>query len=47
LEDFEFDFEKLKVYQKALEFIDSIFEIYKALPHVNVFQFLTFLRGKT
>ena len=33
MENFEFDFEKLKVYQKALEFIDSAFEIYKALPY--------------
>ena len=28
----EFDFEKLKVYQKALYFIDKIFEICKSLP---------------
>ncbi|MBU4346456.1 MAG: four helix bundle protein [Candidatus Omnitrophica bacterium] len=27
-----FDFEKLKVYQKALDFIDKIFEICKNLP---------------
>jgi len=26
-----FDFENLKVYQKALDFIDKIFEIYKNL----------------
>lgn len=30
--DFKFDFEKLKVYQKALDFIHEIFEIYKKLP---------------
>ncbi|MCX5702018.1 MAG: four helix bundle protein [Candidatus Omnitrophica bacterium] len=30
--DSGFDFEKLKVYQKALDFIDKIFEIYKNLP---------------
>ena len=29
---FQFDFEKLKVYQFALDFIDEIFEIYKRLP---------------
>ena len=28
----EFDFEKLTVYQKALDFIHNIFEIYKKLP---------------
>lgn len=28
---FEFDFEKLKVYQKSLDFIDSIFKIYNGL----------------
>lgn len=27
-----FDFEKLKVYQKSLEFIHEIFAIYKKLP---------------
>lgn len=31
-QDYSFDFEKLKVYQKALDFIDKIFEIYKNLP---------------
>lgn len=30
-DDFEFDFEKLQVYQKALSFIDEIFVIYKQL----------------
>lgn len=30
--DFKFDFEKLKVYQKALDFIHEIFKIYKRLP---------------
>lgn len=30
--EFYFDFEKLKVYQKALEFIDKIFDIYRGLP---------------
>ncbi len=29
---FEFDFERLDVYQKALEFIDKIFEIVRELP---------------
>ena len=29
--DFEFDFEKLKVYQKSLDFIDKTFEIYRGL----------------
>lgn len=29
--DFEFDFERLKVYQKSLDFIDSIFRIYERL----------------
>lgn len=28
----EFDFERLKVYQKALEFIHKVLEIYKNLP---------------
>lgn len=28
----EFDFEKLKVYQKSLDFIDKIFNIYRKLP---------------
>ena len=31
-EKFEFDFEKLRVYQLALEFIDKIFEVYRHLP---------------
>ena len=31
--DFQFDFEKLNVYQKALDFIDEIFKVYKKLPH--------------
>lgn len=30
--ELQFDFEKLNVYQKALEFIDKLFEIYKNLP---------------
>ena len=30
-ENFRFDFERLKVYQLALDFIDEIFEIYKKL----------------
>ena len=28
---FEFDFERLKVYQKSLDFIDKTFEIYRGL----------------
>ena len=36
-EDFIFDFEKLKVYQKALDFLHEIFIIYKKLP--NEFKF--------
>jgi len=31
MKDFEFDFEKLRVYHKSLDFIDKIFEIYKNL----------------
>ena len=31
MSEFEFDFEKLKVYQKSLDFIDETFEIYKTL----------------
>ena len=31
MREFEFDFEKLKVYQKSLIFIDKIFYIYKSL----------------
>lgn len=31
MKEFEFDFEKLLVYQKSLEFIDSVFNIYKGL----------------
>jgi four helix bundle protein len=30
--DFQFDFEKLNVYQKSLDFIDEIFKVYKKLP---------------
>jgi len=30
--DSQFDFEKLRVYQKTLDFIDKIFEICKNLP---------------
>ncbi|MCX5633318.1 MAG: four helix bundle protein [Phycisphaerae bacterium] len=30
--DFKFDFEKLIVYQKALDFMHEIFKIYKKLP---------------
>jgi len=29
--DFEFDFEKLRVYQRTLDFIDKIFRIYKGM----------------
>jgi four helix bundle protein len=31
MQDFQFDFEKLKVYQRALDFIDKVFEVYRAL----------------
>ncbi|MBU1121705.1 MAG: four helix bundle protein [Candidatus Omnitrophota bacterium] len=31
MEEFRFDFENLKVYQKTLVFIDKVFEIYKRL----------------
>ncbi len=31
-EEFQFDFERLNVYQKSLDFIDKIFEIVKNLP---------------
>ena len=31
MKDFAFDFEKLKVYQKSLDFIDEIFTLYKQL----------------
>ena len=31
-DDFQFDFERLKVYQFALKFIDKIFEVYRKLP---------------
>jgi len=32
MEEFKFDFEKLNVYQKSLDFIDKIFQIEKILP---------------
>lgn len=32
MDKFQFDFEKLKVYQKALNYIDKLFAIYKKLP---------------
>lgn len=32
MEEFKFDFENLRVYQKALEFIDEIFRLIKGLP---------------
>lgn len=31
IEEFKFDFENLKVYQKSLDFIDRVFEIYRCL----------------
>jgi len=31
MKEFEFDFERLSVYQKSLEFIDKVFNIYKDL----------------
>ncbi|HEA47278.1 MAG TPA: four helix bundle protein, partial [bacterium] len=31
-DDFQFDFERLKVYQFTLRFIDKIFEVYRKLP---------------
>jgi four helix bundle protein len=31
MEQFEFDFEKLKVYQKSLDFIDKTFKVYREL----------------
>ena len=30
--EFQIDFEKLKVYQKALDFIDSIFQLIRKIP---------------
>ena len=30
---FEFDFERLNVYQKSLDFIDNIFKVYKKIPY--------------
>jgi len=32
VEEFRFDFENLKVYQKALDFIDEVFKLLKNLP---------------
>lgn len=32
MKEFEFDFERLKVYQRSLEFIDKIFDVVKCLP---------------
>ena len=32
MREFVFDFEKLKVYQKSLDFIDEVFKIYRSLP---------------
>jgi four helix bundle protein len=32
MKEFTFDFEKLNVYQKSLDFIDEIFKVYKQLP---------------
>ena len=32
MKEFEFDFEKLKVYQKSLDLIDKIFKVVKTLP---------------
>jgi len=32
MEEFKFDFEKLNVYQKSLDFIDEVFLIVKTLP---------------
>lgn len=31
-EDFKFDFEKLEVYQLALEFLSELFRVYRRLP---------------
>lgn len=31
-EDFKFDFEKLEVYQLALEFLSELFKVYRKLP---------------
>ena len=31
-EDFKFDFEKLEVYQLALEFLSELFKVYRRLP---------------
>lgn len=31
--EFQFDFERLKVYQKALDMIDKVFDVYKGLPN--------------
>ena len=33
MQDFQFDFERLKVYQKALDFVDKIFVVYKKLSY--------------
>jgi len=32
MEEFKFDFENLRVYQKALDFIDEIFKLLKDIP---------------
>lgn len=31
MEEFKFDFENLKVYQKSLDFIDKVFKVYRIL----------------
>ena len=35
----KFDFENLRVYQKALEYVDFVYEITKDFPKTEVFLF--------
>ena len=37
MEEERFDFENLKVYQRALEYVDFVYEITKSFPNAEVF----------
>ena len=41
-EEIKFDFENLKVYQKALNFIDEVFSIIKNLPISGYWHLVSF-----
>jgi four helix bundle protein len=40
MEEERFDFENLKVYQKALEYVDFVYETTKRFPKIEIFSLI-------